>query len=826
MQHPNSAALRERTHVAKPKKKKAKKVKPDDYFTAGPMEFARFGKLVLSRSRATQEQFESAQARMVAQYPITIGEIGTLVASIAAQVARLPPDRLLQRGWWEYSAMIVGLGGKEAGDSEKLAAARMVDYVQSVIASVKPGEYVENVSEEDWTRLKADVETLFQRLTLDYQMCQTAHRRNQDPQLDMRLEEFRFRTETLWLNIRGKRYQLHERQALIDVLAPHSEVLLRLFGLDAIALAGEFDKILTRLTHGLMDIATDMKEMHAKAMARLDELAAKEEGLEFEALMAKVFEDADLAAQRDKFAGAMFGLDLFDVEKNTALPKALLDVLSYSPGEDTEFFAPGEFAGWPLRVWPVMRRPFIRLNGSTYCFDIFSLFDYIYRVLRRIVVELEPAYKELWNDGQKLASEELPFTYLTRLLPGAHIYRPIHYRWKVGDGAAQWHEADGILIYEDHLFVIEVKGGAFTYTSPATDLDAHLASLRALLQAPARQGSRFVDFLESAPEVSIADHDHKEIAKLRRSDFRHVTVCTVTLDAFTALAARAQHLAPLGIEVGKRSLWPLSIDDLRVYAELFDNPLIFLHFVEQRVRAGQSDKVDLNDEMDHFGLYIEENNYTQYAEELSENADKMQFDGYTTPVNEYFSAVLLGDAPPKPRQKMPHRVAEIIDLLGYSNEPQRAELSSFILDGAGDWRETLASSIENALKENRELKRSRPLSSYGGMEMTQFVWSPDASRHAEGAIEHARVVMLANNEADRRLVEFEYNDDGKLFGAHLRHVTLAGVPEAEVARLRAKGAALQQRRIANAKVKGKIGRNEQCPCGSGKKWKRCHGRRA
>jgi len=32
------------------------------------------------------------------------------------------------------------LGKKAASDSEKLAAARMVDYVQSVIVSVKPEE--------------------------------------------------------------------------------------------------------------------------------------------------------------------------------------------------------------------------------------------------------------------------------------------------------------------------------------------------------------------------------------------------------------------------------------------------------------------------------------------------------------------------------------------------------------------------------------------------------------------------------------------------------------------------------------------------------------
>jgi preprotein translocase subunit SecA len=310
--------------VAKSKKRKAKNVKPDDYFTAGPIEFARFGRVMVGRSRATQDQVDTVQARAVAQYPVTVGEIDALVASIAAQIARLPPDRLLQRGWWEYSTMIVGLGGKDASDSEKLAAARMVDYVQSVIVSVNPQQYADNVSEEDWTKLKSDIETLFRRLTLDYQICLTAHRRAQDPQLDMRLEEFRFRAETLWLNIRGKRYQLHERQALLDVLAPHSNILSKLFRLDAAALATELDKILTRLTHGLMDIATDMKELHAKSMARLDELAAKHESLEFEALMAKVFEDAELAARRDRFAGAMFGLDLFDVGKNTALPRRCL----------------------------------------------------------------------------------------------------------------------------------------------------------------------------------------------------------------------------------------------------------------------------------------------------------------------------------------------------------------------------------------------------------------------------------------------------------------------------------------------------------------------
>jgi uncharacterized protein YecA (UPF0149 family) len=85
--------------------------------------------------------------------------------------------------------------------------------------------------------------------------------------------------------------------------------------------------------------------------------------------------------------------------------------------------------------------------------------------------------------------------------------------------------------------------------------------------------------------------------------------------------------------------------------------------------------------------------------------------------------------------------------------------------------------------------------------------------------------MLANNETNRRLVELEYSDEGKLVGAHLHHVTLANIGVARLERLKAESHSLQRRRVENARAQGKIGRNDQCPCGSGKKYKRCHGAR-
>jgi preprotein translocase subunit SecA len=747
-----------------------------------------------------------------------------LVASIADQIAHLPPDRLLQRAWWEYAAVVLGVGDKKFNESDQLAAARMVDYVQSVVASVKPEVYEKDVGDDDWNRLKADVTALFTKLTLEYQICLTAHRKAQDPELDMELDEFRFRAEILWLNIRGKRYQTHERLALLDVLAPHSDILVKLFGIDAKGVVGELDKILAKLTRGLMDAMQGLSKFRDDTLNQVENLARENSSLNFEDLMKMTLEDPDFAARRDKVVGEVFGLDLFDVGKSTVLPRPLIEALSWLPGEDDQFFAEGDFAGWPLRIWPIMKRPFIQLDGRVFCFDVFSLFDNIYRVLRRIIVARDPSYSGIWNDRQKAISEELPFTYLSKLLPGAVIHRPIYYQWSTGTGPVEWHEADGILIFEDHLFVVEVKAGAFTYTSPADDLSAHLESLRNLLQAPARQGSRLVDYVESAPEVPIYDERHNEIGRLRRSDFRHVTVCAVTLDPFTSFAARAQHLASLGISVGNRPVWPISIDDLRVYSELFDDPLIFLHFVEQRMRAAQSQFVDLDDEMDHLGLYIVQNNYSQHAADLMANKfDRLTFDGYRTPIDDYYSAVAYEETPALPRQPIPRRLDEIIKLLPHTAVLHRSELTSFLLDAGGDFRDTFDAAIEEGLHSNRKLSRARPFSIYGEMAMTLYVWSPSAPRSASAAAQHTRTVLAGAGEVSRPLIELEYDNDDRLMAVHFQHMGLAGLATEEVKRIEVAAQSLKRERVRKASLTGKVRRNEPCPCGSGLKFKRCHG---
>lgn len=768
----------------------------------------------------TPQQFADAQQSMAARFPDVVRDLDALVSQIANQVAMLPPGRLLHRAYWEFASLAIIQGAHAV---EQAGAIRMLDYVQSLIASVPPVEQQhDDVSDEAWNRLRKDIKTLFDRITLEYQACLTASRRATDPQLDMELETFRVRAEGTWIHVRGKRYQPHESIALGELLAPHSDVLMRLFGMPAEEIVQEFDNILQKLSGGAVLSMLALKKFHEDSIPKMDAIIASGEAETPEEVMAKLLEDPALAAQGEAAIGEALGFDLFDVAKVTRLPASLIDALTWAPGEDAEFLAHGEFAGWPLRIWPTMKRPFIRIDGRAMCFEMWGLFDNIYRALQRIILKLVPDYREQWNAGQKQASEAIPFRYFDKLLPGNKNFGPVTYQWRTAAGREQWCECDGLVIYDDHLFIFEVKAGAFTYTSPATDLNAHLESLQNLLVAPATQGSRFFDYLESAPEVPIFDGGRTESARLRRGDFRQITILAISLDPFTELAARAHHLDKVGLKLGARAVWALSTDDLRVYADIFTNPLIFLHFVEQRMQSVTNPRIDVDDELDHLGLYLAQNNYDQFAREFAGSMqDQLHFHGFREPINEYYTAVINGEAPTPPRQELPSRICEIIDVLTSSSKPGRAFLASFLLASGGDLRKMIADGITNQLEGNSRLGRQRPLLIAGDKPFTVCTWSPDVPRIDGMALSYTRSVVAANNKKERLLIELEYDETNRLVDVHWQNVSLYGLDAVQISQAQLRGEIYKQQRVALARKDGKIGVNEKCPCGSGKKYKRC-----
>ncbi|PUE58413.1 hypothetical protein B9Z44_01640 [Limnohabitans curvus] len=803
--------------------------RPDEEFSAGPLNMARFGRNVVSETNWLPGEFEKFQDRLVEGYAEVVRDIDRDIESAAVLVSKLDPLSMLHRAWWERSAATLGMESEVEVGQEHAHAARMIDYVQSLVAAIPRGAAdAEKPSDADWTRLQGLVESIFQKLNARYFICATAERRRNKAEVDDAFEEFHFRAQLYWCNVTGQQYQNHQVLALRELLAPQTGSIQQIYGLTSVQLCDELEKIWHSLTKGIGDAYEAMDNFRKVSLEALE--ADVRAGLVTAKDPAEMLRESIARHGFEEEQGRAIGLfllyDLFDLQKVTNLPPAFLEDFSWAPGQDGEFLADGPLKGWPLRVWPIFKRPFIKLDSKYYCFDLSGLFDYFYRQLEKRVFAESQGHKQAWINARKEVTETLPFDYLRRLLPGAVCHTEIYYWLGEGGAAAQRYETDGILVFDDHLFIVEVKSGSFTYTSPATDVDAHLQSIKSLVIAPAKQGNRFLRYLRTAEEVPLLDQEGKEAGRLRLRDYRQVTICAVTLDPFTEIAAQVQHLPAIGASVVGESVWSLSLDDLRVYADIFANPLEFLHFVQMRRDALTSDHVQLDDELDHLGMYLQHNHYPKHALELvGGRAAHLQFVGYRQDIDRFFTARLSEPTLPSPlRQKMPVGMAEILDLLRTSEKKGRSAIAAYLLDVSGDWRDRMFITLKQELARASTV-RPRPFSTFGEVRLTAFVSAPNWGRSPVDEMrDHARAIMVMHDEPERVLLELTYGEVGQLIDVEWQFLRSADISVFELPALKARGEALREARLHKAVAAGgRIGRNDQCPCGSGKKFKKCCG---
>ena len=817
--------------------KKFKPQRPDEVFSIGPITMGRFGKDLILQTNWEEEEFDKFQKHLIENYPKVVRDIDALVSEIKDLIKVLPPEKLLNRAFQEMVEAHKDIESESEIGEEEAISLRMIDYVQSVIAAVPPAKAQrDDVTDEEWKKLRSKIKQLFHSIS-NYRICHNAKNRADDPNLDENFEEFQAKAQVYWCDVRGKRYPVHQLAHLEDLFLPHTDVFQELFGISGKQFVMEINKIWHALSFGIPDVREDFDRFQHDILDAVDkkvEHLLPGSKLNLPDLMAQVIQENDWEERKDDISGrlALTGMDLCDVQKTTTLPEKLLERLSWLPGEDKDFFAAGELCGWPLRIWPIFKRPFIRLGDRYYCFDLNNLFDNLYRVMQRIIMHLKPDYQETWNTIQKRQSENLPLKYLEHLLPGAKVLKEVYYRGKSDKGVTDWCETDGLVIYDDHLFIVEARGGAFTYTPPATDFPAYIKSLENLVLKPAKQGQRFLTYLKDTESVPLFDSDHNQIGELRKSDFRRITIFAVTVDSFTELAAQVQHLHKIGVEVGDHPIWAISLDDLRIYKDIFENPLVFLHYVEQRMQAFHSDIIQFDDELDHFGLYLAHNHYSTYAKKLQGNygAQINHFTGYRSEIDKFFSACMLDPNTPCPlKQNTPVHLQKIVEVLSRSNKSGRSEVAAYLLDMVSDSRKQVANYINQELKKQTTPKRPIYLSIHGNSKLTISCWTEHwGPKNSVLALNHARCIVVMHNEARRLLIELSYSMVGELQDVNWTWVELAGIPSSQLPRLRSEANNMRQKRIARTTAerqkttgRSKIGRNESCPCSSGKKYKKC-----
>lgn len=637
------------------------------------------------------------------------------------------------------------------------------------------------------------------------------------------------------MTIRGNRYQVLEGEFYCYVLAPHDDLLREVYGAGATEIADGFQAMADASRSGPADAISEMMKQFDAATAFAE---AQGQALEdvMESWMAANAEQSKAAGRaiEDIFRGGVA-----NVSRHTRLPATLLSDLAYRRGEETEFFAAGDLTGTPYRTLPARKKPLIQLGSDYFAIDPCFARDAGYRALLFNLLQRRPDYKKAFEARQKEMSEAAFDDILSAQFPGAAVFREVYYKDPV---SKQWSENDTLILLDDVLFLVEAKAGAAaTISSPAIDFDRHAQSVQDLVLKAYRQCERFFDYLNSADEVPIyrrANGRYEECGRVRRADYRVMVPIGLTIESFSPFSAYCKELPEIRPLLGRHAFVSLSIDDLFVLKRLLPTPGEFAHYMEVRQAVAGIRRGHLFDEVDHLGSYLKKNRFDlDISKQLKGGkASLVIWDGMSETVDRAFEGADW-DSQPFPTQDFPDEVLKLLSALDAVRASGWLAAESHIRDLGEDGRHNLARMLSDC-RQTLDKHPSRYFS-LSGDGQPLFVW---LQRHGEpvdwtAAHDKAAAVALAAKAPILLGVVVEASADGIYYRAQPLAVTAPTERTEENGRIYDDAARMAQparavrleppRRPALAPAPTpakKPGRNEPCPCGSGAKFKKCHGR--
>lgn len=530
--------------------------------------------------------------------------------------------------------------------------------------------------------------------------------------------DIEFRAKSTWVLLRGNRYQVLEGEFYRYVLAPHDDVLKEVYGVGADDIGEGFQGMANAARSGHAGAISELMKQFQAAQAFAD---ANDRPLEeiMEAWSGKNAEQLNAASQAidDVFRGGVA-----NVSRHTELPPMLLADLAYSRGEETEFFAVGDFAGTPYRTLPARKKPLIQLGTDYYAVDQCFARDAGYRALLFNLLQRKPDYKKTFEDRQKMMSEAAFADILSAQLPGAEVFQEVYYK---DPASKQWSENDTLVLIDDVLFLVEAKAGAAaTIASPELDFGRHVQSVQDLVLKAYEQCDRFFRYLNSADEVPLyqrTDGKYKECGRVRRSDYRVMVPIGLTVESFSPLAAFCKELPQVEPLLGQHAFISLSIDDLFVLKRFLPTPGSFAHYMEVRQSVAGIRRAHLFDEFDHLGAYLTKNRFDHdLNDQLKGSKTKMVlWDGMSEIVDKCFEGEDW-ETQALPAQSIPDEVLKLLDALDATRASGWLSAESHIRDFGEEGRNNLA----KMLVDLRETLTEHPFRyfSLGGDGDPLFVW--------------------------------------------------------------------------------------------------------
>lgn len=706
----------------------------------------------------------------------------------------------------------VQLGNTDVGNL------RLVEYTQSVLVSTKLDEnrYDKETQDKMIMEIFSDIDELYTKCQYFYLIWATKEFERgvfSDKEIEYIVEA------QLFSNVRGNRYQFQQLNDLETLILPHNDIMEELYGISARDFIEGLKKLEYSLSSAKLDGFKDLMNVYEEFQSKAENKTQEE--------LESLFDEMREYTDSNSIMAKCFGYDLYNVKKVTNWSDKLVKSFSWEIGENADFFEKSEYPGWPVQDLPVQKRPFISIDGVSYCFDYYNLFDNVYRMLQKNIRFYNDKYATKWSNIQQEASETLVAEKFKKLMPNASVYVGNYY--PEADSLKKMDENDIIVICDDVVIIAEVKAGSFTYTPAITDFEAHKNSFDSLIGKADYQCIRTFEYIEKCGSVKFYTKDKEKKFEFERGKIRRIYSLCVTVDNFNVFEAKIEKTNFFNVANGTIAI---NIDDLDVYTHYFESELCFLHYLKHRKAATRLRTLMLTDELDHLGMYIDQNVYEDF---VYDNRDCTSFVGvgFREDIDRYFAGkhnqALRVD---KPEQPIPEYINDILKYLESNNIPGRVKFAEFLLDLAYDTRAEFDEAVKNRMQRERVLGRVTPVWVEGDFAYCAFVNIPNIQLLDKTFCKKYTYANMLDRKYDNCwFIWLELNNAGKIVNIYVEELeyknhSLDGFSDRE---LREFVDFVKKKRRQNGITmprpsRKKIYPNDICPCGSGMKYKKCCGR--
>ena len=484
-------------------------------------------------------------------------------------------------------------------EHDKMNMQFCIEFIYGLISCINKKKYQHNIYNENITYEIMEKSEKLYELKRQAITSITIHKENKTNYQEYILDDF------LRLDITGKRYDIFEKKHHKNSLKTIFKYIKEKYAIDEQFLLDGIEHLKTDAIFGLNKaIEKFEKIMNENSIKNTNNITEKLE---------KEVQDA---------ISEMFELENFDVLKITNWPTNFIDIFSTEVGsKNINIFDTLDFFKI-IKIQNIINiKPIIKIDDRYYCIRIPRLLDNFDKIL------LKQLYKDYGEENKqeiiKSFSQNIE-NYTQEIFFNIFGNNAIYYQnnfYKKGSNAI---ENDLLIELNDYLLIVEIKSGNFTPDLAYENIDSHVKTLTNLVSKAGDQISQFENELLEHGAMKIYDSNKKR-AKLKttldKSKFKDIFKFVITFEGFNEIAARAEKINIINLN---KNIIVCSIDDLEVYGDFFQKmPINFLNYIKNRTLATQNTVINLNDELDHLGLYLNYGCYSMTVDDMIKKAKKI-----------------------------------------------------------------------------------------------------------------------------------------------------------------------------------------------------------